>query len=136
MTLMLANPADVLLEGAVPLNRLVMYAKNLEEASQFYEKHFGFKAINLPGDRIIELVAQDGGANIMLHQAAKGQRSGQSIVKLVFDVEDVEAFCRRCAENGLEFGAIHKADGYLFANAKDPCQNPISVSSRAFRKGS
>ncbi|NYT29923.1 VOC family protein [Rhizobium sp. WYCCWR 11128] len=119
----------------MPLNRLVIYAGNVEETARFYEKHFGFKATSLPGDRIIELVAQDGGANIMLHQAAKGQRSGQSSVKLVFDVEDVEAFCSRCAENGLKFGAIHKADGYQFANAKDPCQNSISVSSRAFRKG-
>ncbi|NEJ23158.1 VOC family protein [Rhizobium leguminosarum] len=119
----------------MPLNRLVIYAGNVEETARFYEKHFGFKATSLPGDRIIELIAQDGGANIMLHQAAKGQRSGQSTVKLVFDVEDVEAFCSRCAENGLEFGAIHKADGYQFANAKDPCQNSISVSSRAFRKG-
>ncbi|MBB4113732.1 putative enzyme related to lactoylglutathione lyase [Rhizobium sp. BK226] len=118
----------------MPLNRLVIYAGNVDETARFYEKHFAFKATSVPGDRIIELVAQDGGANIMLHQAAKGQRSGQSTVKLVFDVEDVEAFCRRCAENGLEFGAIHKADGYLFANAKDPCQNSISVSSRAFRK--
>ncbi|TBZ22187.1 VOC family protein [Rhizobium leguminosarum] len=118
----------------MPLNRLVIYAGNVEETARFYEKHFGFKATSLPGDRIVELVAQDGGANIMLHQAAKGQRSGQSAVKLVFDVEDVEAFCRRCAENGLEFGPIHKADGYQFANAKDPCQNSISVSSRAFRK--
>nr|WP_206117187.1 VOC family protein [Rhizobium laguerreae] len=113
----------------------MIYAGNVEETARFYQKHFGFKATSLPGDRIIELVAQDGGANIMLHQAAKGQRSGQSTVKLVFDVEDVEAFCRRCAENGLEFGAIHKADGYQFANAKDPCQNSISISSRAFRKG-
>ncbi|MGR9344918.1 VOC family protein [Rhizobium leguminosarum] len=118
----------------MPLNRLVIYAGNVEETVRFYEKHFGFKATSLPGDRIVELIAQDGGAIIMLHQAAKGQRSGQSIVKLVFDVDDVEAFCRRCAENGLEFGPIHKADGYLFANAKDPCQNSISVSSRAFRK--
>ena len=118
----------------MPLNRLVIYAGNVVETARFYEKHFGFKATSLPGDRIVELVAQDGGANIMLHQAAKGQRSGQSTVKLVFDVEDVEAFCRPCAENGLEFGAIHKAEGYQFANAKDPCQNSISVSSRAFRK--
>jgi predicted enzyme related to lactoylglutathione lyase len=118
----------------MPPKRLLIYAKNVEETARFYEKHFGFKAIGLPGDRIVELVSQDGGANIMLHQAAKGQRSGQSTVKLVFDVEDVVAFCRRCAENGLEFGAIHKADGYMFANAKDPCQNSISVSSRAFRK--
>ncbi|KAF5888140.1 MULTISPECIES: VOC family protein [Rhizobium] len=118
----------------MPLNRVVIYAGNVEETARFYEKHFGFKATSLPGDRIIELIAQDGGANIMLHQAAKGQRSGQSTIKLVFDVEDVEAFCRRCAENGLEFGVIHKAYGYQFANAKDPCQNSISVSSRAFRK--
>lgn len=86
------------------------------------------------GDRIIELAGQEGGSSLMIHQATKGQRSGQSVVKLVFDVEDVEAFCRRCAKDGLEFGAIHKADGYQFANAKDPCQNSISVSSRAFRK--
>lgn len=104
----------------MPLNRLVIYAGNVEEMARFYEKHFGFTTTRLPGDRIVELVAQDGGANIMLHPAAKGQRGGQSIVKLIFDVEDVEAFCRRCAENGLEFGVLHQADGYVFANAKDP----------------
>lgn len=70
----------------------MIYAANVEETARFYQKHFGFKATSLPGDRIVELIAQDGGANIMLHQAAKGQRSGQSTVKLVFDVEDVEAF--------------------------------------------
>lgn len=132
--LTLADRAEALEEGIVPLNRLLIYARNVAETAQFYEKHFGFIAISLPGDRIVELVAQDGGANIMLHQAARGQKSGQSIVKLLFDVEDVEGFCRQCAENGLEFGPIHKADGYLFANAKDPCQNSVSVSSRAFRK--
>ncbi|MCW2307244.1 VOC family protein [Rhodobium gokarnense] len=118
----------------MPLNRLILYARDMEETARFYETHFGFQAVRLTGDRIVELVARNGGANIMLHQAARGQRSGQSTVKLVFDVEDVEAFCRHCAENGLEFGPIHKADGYCFANAKDPCQNSISVSSRTFRK--
>lgn len=118
----------------MPLNRLVIYAKDIEETARFYEMHFGFRAMRHPGDRIVELMAQEGGANIMLHPAAKGQKNGQSIVKLVFDVEDVEAFCRQARENGLDFGPIHKADGYVFANAKDPCQNSISVSSRAFRQ--
>ncbi|EJJ29655.1 VOC family protein [Rhizobium sp. CF142] len=117
----------------MPLNRLVIYAGDVEETAAFYETHFGFKRMRLPGDRIVELVAQDGGANIMLHQAAKGQRRGQSTVKLVFDVENVESFCAECAGNGLTFGPIRKADGYVYANAKDPCQNPIQVSSRAFR---
>ncbi len=119
----------------MPLNRLLIYTRNLEATALFYEKHFGFMASRVPGDGIVELVAQNGGASIMLHPAAKRQRSGQSSVKLVFDVEDVEAFCGHCAANGLEFGAIHKADGYQFANAKDPSQNAVSVSSRAFGKG-
>ena len=116
------------------LNRLLLYARDVAETASFYEKHFGFKAFQLPGDRIVELASPDGGASIMIHAAGKGQKQGQSIVKLVFDVTDVEAFCARCAKNGLEFGPIHNADGYTFANAKDPCLNPISVSSRAFRK--
>jgi hypothetical protein len=36
--------------------------------------------------------------------------------------------------NGLEFGSTHHdhANGYCFANAKDPDGNSISVSSRGF----
>lgn len=55
-------------------------------------------------------------------------------MKLVFDVEDVSAFCEAARVYGLEFGKIHKADGYEFANAKDPSKNSIQVSSRAFRE--
>lgn len=112
----------------------MLYAQDIEETVQFYEKHFGFEASRRTGDRIVELSSRDGGASLMIHQAAKGQRGGQSIVKLVFDVEDIAAFCALSAKNGLEFGTIHQADGYAFANAKDPCKNSISVSSRAFRK--
>ena len=32
-------------------------------------------------------------------------------------------------------GAIHQANGYQFANAKDPDKNSVSISSRAFRSG-
>lgn len=122
-------------EDDVALNRLVIYARDVDETARFYETHFGFQVLRLPGDRIVELVARDGGANILLHPAAKGQKTGQSLVKLVFDVEDVAAFCARSSKAGLTFGPIHEADDYQFANAKDPCQNPIQVSSRAFRAG-
>ncbi|WP_417844739.1 VOC family protein [Thalassospira sp.] len=116
------------------LGKVLIYAKNMDETALFYQTHFGFKAVQLANDRIIELVARDGGANIMLHPAAKGQKQGQTGVKLIFDIKDVEGFCAQSAKNGLDFGPIHRADGYVFANAKDPCQNAISVSSRAFRK--
>jgi hypothetical protein len=37
------------------------------------------------------------------------------------------------ATQGLKFGATHQANGYAFANAKDPDKNTVSISSRAFR---
>lgn len=119
---------------AAKIRRLVIYAKDVEETIRFYETHFGFTAARRPNDRIVELAGPDGGANLMIHPAAKSQRTGQSTVKLVFDVEDVDAFCASARQNGLPFGPVHRADGYCFANAKDPCQNPIQVSSRAFRR--
>ncbi len=118
----------------MPLNRVVLYAQDIEETVRFDEKHFAFEASREAGDRIVELVSRDGGANLMIHQASKGQRRGQATVKLVFDEADVEGFCSRCAQNGLEFGPLHRGNGYVFANAKDPCKNSISVSSRAFRR--
>lgn len=59
---------------------------------------------------------------------------GQVGVKLTFHVQDVVAFVAQAAERGLKFGAMHQANGYVFANAKDPDKNSVSVSNRAFRK--
>lgn len=118
------------------LGRLVLYARDVDATVGFYEKHIAFKSLQQQDDHIVELVASDGGANLMIHPAGKAQKMGQSLVKTVFDVEDVVAFCTRCAGEGLEFGPLHQADGYVFANAKDPCGNSISVSSRAFRQSS
>jgi predicted enzyme related to lactoylglutathione lyase len=117
-----------------PLSRLILYARDVEATIAFYAKHFGFQVLRLPGDRIVELVARAGGANIMVHPAAKGIKAGQVAVKLVFDVDDVSEFCENRAGIGLAFGPVHRADGYSYANAKDPCGNNIQVSSRAFRQ--
>ncbi|MDP5220486.1 VOC family protein [Ruegeria sp. 2205SS24-7] len=115
-----------------PLSRLVLYTKRMDAMITFYETHFGYRADRREGDRIVELIPPGRGAHLMLHPAGKATREGQVSVKLVFDVPDVAAFCVQARERGLEFGAIHKADGYEFANAKDPSKNAISVSSRAF----
>jgi predicted enzyme related to lactoylglutathione lyase len=117
----------------MPLGRIVLYVRDVEATLAFYERHFGYARSQDEGDRIVELVSQDGGANLMIHPAGKAQKMGQVLVKLVFDVEDVEAFCAGAAANGLAFGPVHRADGYCYANAKDPSGNAISVSSRAFR---
>ena len=117
------------------LNRLVLYARDPQKTVAFYETHFGFTSKADDGGGIIELTSPHGGAILLIHRAAKSVKLGQVGVKLIFDIEDVEAFKVESASRGLEFGATHRADGYSFANAKDPDGNSISISSRAFRPG-
>ncbi|EEE39133.1 glyoxalase family protein [Rhodobacteraceae bacterium KLH11] len=114
------------------ITRIILYTKRIDEMVRFYETHFGYVARRAAGDRIVELVPPEDGLRLLLHPAAKSAREGQAAIKLVFDVADVRAFCERARENGLNFGTIHQASGYEFANAKDPSKNSISVSSRAF----
>ena len=72
---------------------------------------------------------------MLLDPSGRGRKGGQTVATPVFDVPDVEAFCTRVAEHGLPLGAVHKADGYVFANAKDRADNAFSISSRAYRHG-
>ncbi len=115
------------------INKIVIYSKNIEKMVRFYENYFDFKRHTEVGDRIVELISPHGGISLMIHPAGKGIKEGQVVIKLVFDVIDVEKFREKCAKKGLKFGAIHKANGYVFSNAKDPGKNSISISSRAFR---
>ena len=116
------------------LGRLLLYVRDTEAVARFHVLHFGFRIHREAGDRLVELESPGGvGSNIMLHPLGRGRKGGQTLAKLVFDVPDGDAFCARAARHGLEFGGIHKGDGYEFANARDPAGNSISVSSRAFR---
>ena len=40
----------------MPINRIVLYAHDVEATVRFYGKHFGFEAWRDAGDRIVELV--------------------------------------------------------------------------------
>ena len=116
------------------LGRILLYVRDIDAVAEFYALHFDFRIRRREGDRIVELECHGGtGSNIMLHPLGRGRKGGQTLAKLVFDVPDVGEFCARAAEDGLEFGRIHMAGGYEFANAKDPAGNSISISSRAFR---
>ena len=118
----------------IHLGRILLYVKDIEKSVDFYVKFFGFTEHREEGDRIVELHCPNGGPMLALHQAGKGLKTGQVLIKLVFDVEDVERFCQKCQKEGLEFGPLHQANGYVYANAKDPSKNNIAVSNKAFRK--
>ena len=109
-----------------------MLPRKMQQMIEFHTGVFDFTAHRQEGDRIVELRPESAGLTLLLHPAGKGRKEGQSLMKLVFDVENVEGFCRRVAEHGVAFGSVHRAEGYVFANARDPSGNSISVSGRAF----
>jgi len=115
------------------ISKIAIYAKDMKKTAAFYETHFGFRVIVNEDDRLIELASQSGGCKIGILQASKGHKVGQSCVKLVFDVKNVEKFRAEKLKEGLKFGSIHQCDGYVYSNARDPGKNPIQISSRAFR---
>jgi predicted enzyme related to lactoylglutathione lyase len=115
------------------LGTVIIYARDMHKTAAFYSKHFGFKTSGEICEGLIELHAPGGGAGILIHQAAKSVKLGQVGVKLSFHVPDVAAFAAETAKSGLKFGTVHHANGYSFANAKDPDKNSVSISSRAFR---
>ena len=119
----------------ISLGTVIIYARDMHKSAHFYSGHFGFETTGKVVEGLIELRAVNGGASILIHQAAKSIKLGQVGVKLSFHVPDVDAFKAEAARRGLKFGATHQANGYSFANAKDPDKNSVSISSRAFRAG-
>lgn len=117
-----------------PLGTIVLYARDMRKTAAFYSRHFGFQTSGEVSEGLIDLQAPNGGAGILIHQAAKSVKLGQVGVKLSLHVQDVAAFVAQAAERGLRFGPVHQANGYVFANAKDPDKNSLSVSSRGSRK--
>ncbi|MGV2975333.1 VOC family protein [Roseibium alexandrii] len=113
------------------LNRLTLYVRDVEAVAEFYCRHFGYTARPADGG-LIELHSLDEGCQLLLHPLAKGRKAGQTLVKLVFQVEDVVSEKSVLAKKGLEFGPIHQGNGYQFANTKDPAGNAVSISNRVF----
>ena len=113
-----------------PFGSLILYTSKTEEMVAFYQTFFGYRMLRREGDRITELQPPEGSIPLLLHPAAKGMRQGQAAVKIVFTCTDVERFCVEAASKGLTFGKIHRADGYTFANTKDPSGNSVSISGR------
>lgn len=117
----------------LPLTRIILYVHDMSEVSTFYQTSFGFQEAAVDDADLIHLVSPSGGCTLTLLKASKGQKSGQSLVKLVFEVQDVEAFKKASAERGLHFGVTHHGKDYEFANAKDPAKISSKYQVVAYR---
>ncbi len=111
---------------------VTIYARDMQKTANFDRRFFGFVGSSNVVEGLILLTSPNGGAGITILQAAKSVKLGQVGVKLSFAVRDVEAFKLESERRGLKFGSTHLANGYSFANAKDPDKNSVSISSRAY----
>jgi hypothetical protein len=75
----------------VELGTFILYARDIKKSAAFYKKFFDFETSGEIVEGVIELKSMSGGANILIHQAAKSVNFGQVGVKLSFDVKDTEA---------------------------------------------
>lgn len=117
----------------ISLDSIMIYARDMKTTAHFYCRFFNFKTSGEIVEGLMDLTPENGGASIVIHQAAKSVKLGQIGVKLTFSVPDIAKFIDSSAKAGLVFGPIHEANGYQFANTKDPDGNSVSISSRAFR---
>ena len=117
------------------VTRVILYARDIDRMVAFYTTHFGYVLSREPDsdDRLTELRPKGEGVILLLHRAGKGQKQGQVQVKLVFDADDVDTARAALIAAGLDVGPVHRADGYGFANLKDPAGNAIQISDRAAR---
>jgi predicted enzyme related to lactoylglutathione lyase len=115
-----------------PITRIALYVLDMARVAAFYETHFGFRRQVVAPDKIV-LLPQTNGCALVLLQASRGHRIGQSCVKIVFDVPDVHAFKAARAKAKLKFGVVHHGPGYEFANARDPAKNLIQISNAYLR---
>jgi catechol 2,3-dioxygenase-like lactoylglutathione lyase family enzyme len=120
---------DSLSATVPPIARIILYVKDIPKVAAFYQRHFGMSPLPGATGGWLELSSPSGGCTIALHKAAVSQKSGAAM-KIVFAVPDVRAFKAAKAEEDLHFGAVHEAEGFEFANAKDPAGNSIQISSR------
>jgi predicted enzyme related to lactoylglutathione lyase len=110
-----------------PITRIALYVRDMPKVASFYEEHFGFRPVVAAPDKIV--LFPKNGCALMLLQASRGHRIGQSCVKIVFDVPDVHAFKEARAKAGFKFGTIHRGRGFEFSNARDPAKNLIQISN-------
>jgi predicted enzyme related to lactoylglutathione lyase len=118
--------------NALPIVRIILYVRDIQEVAAFYQRHFGLKPMPGAEESWLEIGLPNGGCSIALHQAAASQKRGAEMM-IVFGVKDMRAFRAERIAAGLKFGALHTSVGHEFSNTKDPAGNSIQISSRGLK---
>jgi catechol 2,3-dioxygenase-like lactoylglutathione lyase family enzyme len=131
-----AKPAPVpqpATDGKLTFNHAMIYAKDVNRALAFYRDLLGFKLIedfryeNVPV--YARLRAPGGDGTIALHQASPGASLASEGVRLYFEVDNLDDFCRKLIQKGFYITQMPRMMpwGWRHAYLNDPDGHEISL---------
>lgn len=114
-------------------NHAMIYAKDVRRSLAFYRDMLGFKSIDeFSHDGILlyaRLRAPGGDGTIALHLAGPGTPISSEGVRLYFEIQDVDGFCRKLQSKGLYIPQMPRMMpwGWRHVYINDPDGHEISL---------
>jgi catechol 2,3-dioxygenase-like lactoylglutathione lyase family enzyme len=122
-----ARPARA--KASVTFNHAMIYVSDLARAVDFYGNRLGFRLLARVDPVYARLRAPRGTSTIALHALEEGGSADAPGVRLYFEVEDLERFCKRLAADGVVFKQPPQKQpwGWTHAYLDDPDGHEISL---------
>lgn len=102
---------------------------DVRRSAGWYADQLGLAAVLRDEPRGFVLFATPGGGRLALKQRGRGDVDRASGARLVFEVDDLDAWVARLAERGVAAGPIvvDEAEGYRKVDLADPDGTPINL---------
>jgi lactoylglutathione lyase len=126
-------PTAASTDGKLSFNHAMIYAKDVERALRFYHDLLGFKLIEdfrYEGKSVYaRLRAPGNDGTIALHQAGPNDSIASNGVRLYFEVEALDDFCRKLQQKGFYITKMPQMMpwGWRHAYLNDPEGHEISL---------
>ncbi len=115
--------------SGLEFNHAMVYVRELAPALKFYVDHLGFKVIEIYETAYARLRSAKGGMTIALHVAAPDQQLSSEGVRLYFEVKELDKFCAKLQEAGVQVAEPPKMMpwGWRHAYLNDPNGHEVSL---------
>jgi len=125
------TPAGKKRKAAVEFNHAMIYTSRLSRALKFYRDVLGLVVVESYPGAYARLKSPGGTTTIALHTVESGQEMNPKTqgVRLYFEVENLDAFCRVLAKKRVKFDQMPKVMpwGWRHAYLRDPEGHEISL---------
>ena len=116
---------------ALQFNHVMIYTTKLVLASKFYRDMLGFQVVDSYPGTYLRMKSPTGSTTIALHAVDPGQEmnSRTEDLRLYFEVEGLDAFCKTLHKKGVKFRQMPKDMpwGWRHAYLADPDGHEISL---------